>query len=285
MRAVSPPVEVASSTVRSADGTAIAVHTLGVGKPVLVLGGAMRSARDYLPFAAALGDRFRVHVIDRRGRGDSGPFGDGWSIDRERDDLLAVQAATGAKAVFGHSFGGLVVLETAARSGVFDQVAVYEPAVSIHGSIPLRWMPRYRELLDEGRGRAAFACFAQQAGHAPGPVSKLPGWYMRAIMRLVVRADQWARFEPLLEANLMEHAQVAARDDTFPDYARIVADVLLLAGARSPAFASTDLVEVLQRTIPRTEIAILAGLNHNAPDDGAPVPVADRVATFLAGAA
>jgi hypothetical protein len=48
--------------VRSQDGTTIAYETLGSGQGLLVLGGAWRAARDYLPFARALARDFAVHV-------------------------------------------------------------------------------------------------------------------------------------------------------------------------------------------------------------------------------
>jgi pimeloyl-ACP methyl ester carboxylesterase len=94
------------STVRSLDGTSIAYFSLGAGDGVVVIGGSLSTGRDYLPFAAALARSFAVHVIERRGRGASGPQGADYGIDKELQDLLAVRAATGAAAVFGHSYEG-----------------------------------------------------------------------------------------------------------------------------------------------------------------------------------
>src|SRR5690242_13409236 len=143
-------------TVTSRDGTAIGYETVGQGEGVLVLGGAWRTARDYLPFARALADPFAVHLIDRRGRGRSGPQGASYSIEREIEDLIAVQAHTGATKLFGHSYGGLIALEAARRSTIFTDVVVYEPGVSIGGSIPTGWMTAYGELLAAGDRRGAF---------------------------------------------------------------------------------------------------------------------------------
>lgn len=80
-------------TVTSRDGTAIGYETVGQGDGVLVLGGAWRTARDYLRFARALADPFAVHLIDRRGRGRSGPQGASYSIEREIEDLIPDAAA------------------------------------------------------------------------------------------------------------------------------------------------------------------------------------------------
>jgi pimeloyl-ACP methyl ester carboxylesterase len=92
---------VRSAAVRSCDGTAIAYHSLGTGPGVIVVGGAMAAGQDYLPLARVLARSFAVHVVDRRGRGGSGPQGPGYCIGKECQDLLAVQAPTGATAVFG----------------------------------------------------------------------------------------------------------------------------------------------------------------------------------------
>src|SRR5438270_4085710 len=110
--------------VRSQDGTTIAYETLGGGPGLLVLNGAWRAARDYLPFARALARDFAVHVVDRRGRGRSGPQGTDYSIERELEHLSVVRARTGATILFGHSYGGLIALQAARRSSDFTDVVV-----------------------------------------------------------------------------------------------------------------------------------------------------------------
>ena len=49
---------------------------------------------DYAAFARALSEHFTVHTIERRGRGESGPQGDDYSIVKECEDVLALQAET-----------------------------------------------------------------------------------------------------------------------------------------------------------------------------------------------
>ncbi|MFJ4427182.1 hypothetical protein [Streptomyces bobili] len=38
--------------------------------------------------------------------------------------------------MFGHSFGGFLTLEAALAGSAFERIALYEPGVSIDGSIP-----------------------------------------------------------------------------------------------------------------------------------------------------
>jgi pimeloyl-ACP methyl ester carboxylesterase len=122
------------------DGTVIGYRTIGSGEGLILVGGAALTARDYLPLAQILALSYTVHVLDRRGRGASGPQGPGYSIETECRDLLALQRHTGATLVFGHGYGGLIALETARRWNVFRKITVYEPGLSIDGSIPLGWL-------------------------------------------------------------------------------------------------------------------------------------------------
>jgi pimeloyl-ACP methyl ester carboxylesterase len=270
------------STVASADGTPIAYHSLGAGQGVIVVGGALRASRDYFPFARGLARSCTVHVLDRRGRGGSGPQGAGYSIEKEVADVLAVRAATEATALFGHSYGGLVALETARRPGVFSDVAVYEPGVSVAGSIAVEWVPRYRELLAAGDTRGAFAAMIRQSGRSPRPIAAMPLWYLRILLPLVIGRHRWERMESLLEANLAEHEQIARLDDETVDrYSAIDARVLLLGGGNSPAPLTTELFDALERTIPIAAAEIIDGLDHFGPDEKAPGLVAERVCRAL----
>ena len=276
----SPPIPVTTAMVASADGTVIGYHTVGQGPPVIIIGGGLRAAEDYLALARGLAVRYCVHVVDRRGRGLSGPQGPRYGIERECEDLLAVQAATGARAVFGHSYGGLVALETAVRSDVFEAMVLYEPGVSVGGSIPTAWMPPYQAFLEQGDTRGAFVCFVRAFG--AGPITKVPRWYLRAVLRCVIRKRRWEeRYEPLLAANLAEHEQVAACDDHVASYGEITARLLLLGGSRSPAIMTTVPLKRLQETVPDVRVNIIDGLDHLAPDEKAPEVVAELVLGFL----
>ena len=173
-------------------------------------------------------------------------------------------------------------MEAARRSTLFSQVAVYEPGVSIAGSIPMGWVPRYRELLAAGDRRGAFACFVKGIGAAPAPVRMMPTWYLRLVLRLVVPQERWRRMEPLLEAGAAEHEQEARLDDGTADrYRSIRARVLLLGGSKSSVSLTTELFRALRQVIPDSTVEILDGLDHFAPDEKAPALVAERVERFL----
>ena len=173
-----------TNTVRSDDGTVIAYHSLGHGPGLVVVGGVLSEGSDYMALAGALARGFEVHVMERRGRPGSGPQRPDHSLDDECADLVAVTAATGSAAVFGHSFGGLVVLETARRRPIFDEMFVYEPGVPIRGQLRADWLDDYQRRLERGDRRGAFAHMVKSAGLAPGPVALVPVWYVRLVLRI-----------------------------------------------------------------------------------------------------
>jgi len=98
-------------TMISPDGARISYLTMGTGPAVIVIPGALSVAADYTAFATALAEQFTVHIIERRGRGLSSPQGAAYSIDTEREDVLALQRKTGA------SFLGRSQLRRACRFG------------------------------------------------------------------------------------------------------------------------------------------------------------------------
>jgi len=225
---------------------------------------------------------FTVHVIDRPGRGRSGPQGPAYSIEREVEDLLAVQARTDASIVFGHSFGGLVALETARRSAGFTDVIVYEPGVSIGGSIPVAWMAPYQDRLVAGDRRGAFATMVRGAGAAPPVIERLPLWCLKLVLRAAIRGSEWRRTDSLLEVSLAEHGQVVAVDDGSADRFRaIAARTLLLVGGKSRPRYTTALFEQLAAVIPDVTAELLPGLDHVGPEK-APEVVAERIREQLA---
>jgi pimeloyl-ACP methyl ester carboxylesterase len=266
----------------TADGTTIAFRTLGSGPGLIVVGGSLADAEDYLRFASSLAGSFTVHVMDRRGRGRSGPQLPDHSIAVEVSDLLALQRATGAATAFGHSFGGLVCLEAARDSVAFTRIALYEPGVSIGGPPATGWLPGYRRLLAAGDTRGAFATMVRGAGQASAPLRLMPLWYSRVILRLVVRGNRWRRMEPLLVATATEHELLGSVRDSPGRYAEIGAEVLILVGGKSPAFAGRDLLAALSATIPGSSGEVLDGLGHLAPTDHGAQAVARKVLHGLA---
>ncbi|HEX5543313.1 MAG TPA: alpha/beta hydrolase [Micromonospora sp.] len=273
------PTALPARTVRSADGTTISYHTTGTGPGLLVVPGALNDATDYSALADALAARFTVHTVNRRARDGSGPQGPDYSIATECADLTAVRAATGARYIFGHSYGGLVALEAARRDPGIDKLALYEPGVSVAGLIPMHWIPQYRQFLAQGRPFGAFVTFA--IGTGPAAASRNPRWLMAAILRLVFRGERRAKIFRLLEANLHEHEEVGRLDDSYPNYREVSADVLLMAGGKSGLPYVASAFDRLAEVLPSARVHTFPKLDHFGPDQKGPAEVSETVTAFL----
>src|SRR5258708_14797407 len=73
------------------------------------------------------------------------------------------------------------------------EVAVYEPGVSIDGSIPMDWMPGYEEKLVEKNYAGAFVEFL--IGMGPNYIRKIPRWYMKLLLPLIMSSHERKRSE------------------------------------------------------------------------------------------
>jgi pimeloyl-ACP methyl ester carboxylesterase len=266
-----------ANTVRSEDGTPIAYHSIGSGPGLVVVGGVLSEGPDYLGLAGELAGEFEVHLMQRRGRPGSGPQRPDHSLADECADLAAVAAATGSVAVFGHSFGGLVVLETARQRPVFDEVFVYEPGIPLRGRLRADWLEDYERRIKRGDRRGAFARMVKSAGFAPAAIAVMPVWWVRLALRTAVRGPKWATMDRLLDANLVEHRLQAALDAPSPErFSTIRARTTLLGGAKSPDSISGPLLDEIAAVIASAEVAVLPGLGHLAPQDQP-----DRVAAAI----
>ncbi|MEO7059754.1 MAG: alpha/beta fold hydrolase [Lapillicoccus sp.] len=255
----------------------------GQGPGVVVVGGALRSAEDYTTLGHALAARgWRACVLQRRARPETSPRRPGDGIEEEVADLADACREVSAVAVLGHSFGGLVCLEAAARGRVNAPVVVYEPGVSVGGSLPAAWVGGYRARLTSGRRHAAFAHFVKHSTGSPAIARRLPEWYLSAVLRVALRRT-WDRIDPLLEANADEHLIVAACNDRVQAYGAIRAPVLALGGAKSPPALVQIPFYALAAAIPDITTRILPGLDHFAPDDKDPARIAAEVDVFLRG--
>lgn len=269
-----------SRTVISRDGTIVSFLSVGRGSGVIVLPGVLSMASDYAAFASALADNFAVHTLERRGRGRSGPQGDGYGIQKEMDDLLALQRETGASFLVGHSYGGLVALEAARNNDVFTKIAVYEPGVSIDGSMPVYWMPGYEKKLAENRNLDALVEFT--LADAPGRLAKIPAWLMKVMLRLYfVRYPDSKKMLGLLQQNLREWREIARLDTHYMNYCEISAAVLLLYGGRSDSWAVDLVIERLPKVIPHCETKVFPKLDHFGIERTAPREVANVIGDFF----
>ena len=265
-----------TDAVISADGTKIGYRWGGRGAAIILLHGGLRTSRHYLALGKALAKDFTVYIPDRRGRGMSGPLGADYSLAKECQDLAALQAASGATYLFGHSAGAVIALE-AAQELPFSKLILYEPPVGIADD----WLPAFQKCLDEGNSGRAMAVFFKNL--KMNWMSSLPIWALTAFSNLMANMDEGKEMIALLPTGRAEMESWVERRKSgsmFQDYARIQAETLLLGGEKSPDYLLKPLV-ILAKMIPDARYRVLPGLNHTAPDDEAPEVIAAQVKNFI----
>jgi pimeloyl-ACP methyl ester carboxylesterase len=275
----------ATGTVTSADGTTIGYRRFGHGPAVILVHGGMQASQNFRKLAAELADEFEVFVPDRRGRGMSGPYGDHYEMRRDVDDMQALITASGATRIFGLSSGALVTLRTALATPTLTKVALYEPPLSINGSVAIGFQPRYERELHEGRIGAALATALKGLGTEP-VLRRIPRFIVVPMFSLGMRAASSAAAGevPISELVPTFHYDlqlVRELSDTLQEYSALTADTLLLEGSRSPAYLRRA-AEELSRAIPNSRLVTMKGLGHSGPDDdGNPALVAAELRAFL----
>lgn len=266
-----------TSTVRSADGTPIGLLSAGEGPGLVVVPDNNRRAEHYRELADELAEDYTVHVVDRRGRGRSGPQGPFYSIEAEAADVHAVLRETGSDLLFGHGHGGLAALHLALWRPV-DALVVYEPAVSIAGSYDAGWLPEFRRQLDAGRHGAAMATFLK--GTRIVPFGTAPMVVYRALAEVLLHGADGADVRAMMAAIPAEIDEIARLDSDGRRYASVHSPTLLLGGQRSATYLTTALRR-LHELIVGSECHVRCELDHYAPDYFAPRIVAHEIVTFV----
>lgn len=263
--------------VTSKDGAKIGFYTIGSGPSVVIIPGALSLALKYEAFAQELAKTFTVHIIERRGHGVSGAQDNNYSITKEREDVLAVLAKTKAAYVVGHSYGGLVALETSRNNPAIKKLAVYEPGVSVDGSIPAEWFASYEQKLQGGKLDDAFIIFIK----AMNPESRrTPNWLLKLILPRVLGKVSMQQIRDQLSTNLNEHREVARLDNSYENYRQVTMPTLIMAGGKTVT-ASPSTGNLLVKILPKATLKKFPKLDHFGIDEHAPKEVANAVRDFL----
>jgi pimeloyl-ACP methyl ester carboxylesterase len=272
-------------TVRSADGTPIAVSRTGPpdGPPLVLVHGALADHTTFRVVGPRLAERFAVFAMDRRGRGGSGDTAP-YAIEREFEDVAAVaEAAAGAAAgarddrrgtsgvaVFGHSFGGRCALGAALRTPAIARVVSYEgaptPPGTDYGDDAL--VDELRRLAEAGEHEAVVTTF----------MTRIVGMDAAGLARY--RADPvWplrVAAAPTVIRELIAEPSAAAGLEALGGVRQPV--LQLLGGDSRPAFGIAT--RALDARLTDGRIVVIPGAQHAAHHTH-PDAVVDAVAAFL----
>lgn len=244
-------------TLDAPDGTTIAYEKAGAGPPLVLVMGALCDRLSTASLSPLLTPDFTVYEYDRRGRGASTEVGE-YSVQSEVDDLAALLAVAGDPAfVFGHSSGGCLALEAAARGVPMAGLAVYEPpytAADDGTGGPAEMLTGIQRLLDAGDRDGAVAAFVRGTG-APAE--------MVAAMRNEPFWPRMAQLAPTLPYDL-----ILADGGRVPGerLSHITVDTVAVSGGNSPAWAARSCAAIAA-AVPHARQEVLAGQTHAAVDD------------------
>ena len=259
-----------TGSVTSADGTTIGYRQIGSGPGILILPAGMQASQHYMRLATALSDAFTVYVSDRRGRGMSGPHGDQYSMSKECEDVDALLTRTNTHFVFGHSSSGLIALQAASTLPSIQKVAIYEPALSLHGSIPTSWIPQFDREIARGKLASALITF-MKADH----LTQLPRWVLLPLLNWYLTREKKTlppndiSMAALIPTQRFDGLLVKEMDGKLDTFAHLNAEVLLLSGSKSPAFLR-DALNALNSTLPHVKWIEYPGFDHSSPNQTKP---------------
>jgi pimeloyl-ACP methyl ester carboxylesterase len=279
-----------TGSVISKDGTTIGYRQLGRGPGLIVLHGAMESARSHMQLAEALAPSFTVYLPDRRGRGLSGPYGRGYRIREDIDDMDALLRKTGAHYVFGVSSGAIIWLQAALTLSSIRKAAIFEPPLIIDGSVPIGLLKQYDEEMAQGKVASALVTGMKATQMGPPVFNVIPRWLLERLTTMMLASeDKKASGDDVTMRMLAptlhyDFQLVSETEGALESFRAVRADVLLLGGSKSPAYLKAAL-DALEKVLPHVTRIEFPGLGHGASGNtdrgGQPEGVAQALRRFF----
>jgi len=278
MKTIAPgghaPTDVAADrystgSIVSKDGTTIGYRQLGQGPGLIVLHGAMESARSHMQLAEALAASFSVYLPDRRGRGLSGPYRKDHSIETDVQDMAALLAKTDTHDVMGVSSGAIIWLQAALTLPAIRRAVIFEPPLPINGSLPTDFVQRYEREIAQDEVAAALVSAMKGTQMGPPIFNIIPrGLLERLTTAMMASEEKKAGSDDvtmrMLAPTLHYDFQLATEmEGALERFKAIRAEVLLLGGSKSPAYLKAGL-DALENVLPHVTRVELPGLGHGA---------------------
>jgi len=240
--------------ISSKDGTKIAYETVGRGRVVIVILGALNSRKSGAKLAKLLSSQFTVVSYDRRGRNDSTDTAP-YSPQREVEDVAALIGAVGGPVcLYGHSSGAAVALQAAIKlRKQVRKAAIYEAPYALDAGARKAAREYYkmlRKLLRSGRRGDAVALFVRSVGVSDKQVEAMK------------RLPMWRGLEKLAPT-LAYDSEVLGDGHSLPAdlLSRIATPTLVMhGGAGAPSMRDAALA--ISEAIPRAQLRTLARQTH-----------------------
>lgn len=249
--------------ITSADGTTIGYRTTGTGPGLLVVHDVMDTSHVYEELADELASDFTVHVIDRRGRGESGPHRAGHGLLAEVEDVWAVLEATGAERVCGVGSGAVIALEAALRLSGITHVAAYEPPVNAPAR-QRKVIARYEREMADGQHIEALVTLFKGLDLAPRWLRMMPRRLLSGVIRKAGESEPDDELELLLPT-VRHDVRVAEEGSRNLERFRALRSQVLLLGGTKSARHFRDGLYRLGELLPNAEKILVEEADHGSP--------------------
>ena len=270
------------SVLHAEDGTRIGYRSLGSGPGVLIVHGAMQSATSQRDLAILLSRSYRVHLIDRRGRGSSGPSPAAITTAVEVSDVRAVLSATGTRRLLGISSGALIAARAVlADPATIERLALFEPPLSISGSMRLELIPPLNAAILRGDLATGAGIGMKISEMGPPWMFNLPLPVLSAVSRRMLVSDERRQ---LVRALPVDCQIVLENADQVMDFAAITGPTLLINGSGTRPYLRKAAAALAER-IPGARRVELPRLSHavtqNHDEFGHPEAVVPTLLDFF----
>lgn len=272
--------------ITTPDGGTLELFSTGAelaaaGSGVVVVHPSMVTAADYTRFAqklsAALGRP--VHTFNRRGRGQSSPQPEDYTLDTDIRDLDAVMKHTSSTDVFGHSFGGAVALH-AARSLPVERLAVYDPAVSVNHSVKADWTGEYERATAAGDDDRALAVMIRGM-ETGGTFARMPLSMLTLANKLTAATPLGKQNRELMKTGVREIKAIIAADMPAEPFLELPLETLIVVGEKSPAYFGVACGQI-HDVLSGSSYTILPGYGHDGVNR-APDKLITELSDFFSG--
>jgi pimeloyl-ACP methyl ester carboxylesterase len=256
------------NSILSPDGARIVWTTIGAGDGVVICPGSLSDGSDWFDLAERIKDALTVHVMTRRGLGDSGD-GPEYAVEREYEDIVAVLKATGSTRLVGHSYGAICALGAALLHPDLDRLVAYEPPLNIgEPVVPADALADVEAAVDRGDVESTIDIGLRRCVRLPdGEVDELktiPIW-----QDLVRHGTTWPR-----ELRVVHEKAMGVEE-----YAAISVPTLLPVGEATPQHHRVA-AEALLAVMPDARLVNIAGTGHEGQLE-APEQLARELTEFL----
>lgn len=272
--------------IRTPDGGTLELFSTGAelaghGSGVVVVHPSMVTAADYTRFAQKLSAALErpVHTFNRRGRGQSSPQPEDYTLDSDIRDLEAVMKHTSSTDVFGHSFGGAVALH-AARSLPVERLAVYDPAVSVNHSVKADWTEEYERATAAGDDDRALAVMIRGM-ETGGALARMPLSMLTLANKLTAGTPLGKQNRELMKTGVREIKAIIAADMPAEPFLELPLETLIVVGEKSPAYFGVACGQI-HDVLSGSSYTILPGYGHDGVNR-APDKLITELSDFFSG--